>query len=58
MDSGVILGQQRATIESIVDCVVETKKEEKQGSTQEWFRVKFFRGEDEHLYDVWTLTSS
>lgn len=55
-DSGVIQEQQRSTIESIVDCVVETKKVEHEGVLQEWFRVKFFRGEDDHAYDVWTLT--
>ncbi|MCY3413606.1 MAG: hypothetical protein INQ03_18330 [Candidatus Heimdallarchaeota archaeon] len=54
-DAGVVPSDQRATIESIVDSIIETRKEEENGEIKEWFRIKFFKGEENHQFDVWTL---
>lgn len=54
-DTGVVPESTRATIESIADSIIETRKEEEDGVVKEWFRIKFFKGEDIHQFDVWTL---
>lgn len=56
-DTGVVRDDTRATIESIVDSIIETRKEEDNGVIKEWFRIKFFKGEETSKYDVWTLIS-
>lgn len=53
-DGGVVEGHLRSTLESIVDSVVETKRSEENGSIQEFYRVKFFRGEENSKFDTWT----
>jgi KaiC/GvpD/RAD55 family RecA-like ATPase len=53
-DKGVMNERVRSILESLVDCVIETRKEEVEGKSQEEFRIKFFRGEDLDKFDVWT----
>jgi len=52
-DSGVIPSQQKATLDSIVDSVVETRREEQKGVIHEWFRIRFFRGHENTGYETW-----
>lgn len=53
-DTGVMNERVKSILESLVDCVIETRKDEVEGQSQEEFRIKFFRGEDLDKFDVWT----
>ncbi len=54
-DSGVIGSQERNVIETIVDSVIETAKIEEDGAIKEFFRVKYFKGDENYEFDTWTL---
>jgi len=54
LDRGVVKDEQRVSLESIVDSVLETKREEREGEIIEYFRVKFFRGAEENKFELWT----
>ncbi|OLS23509.1 MAG: hypothetical protein HeimC2_26120 [Candidatus Heimdallarchaeota archaeon LC_2] len=53
-DTGVMDEKIKSILESLVDSVIETRKEEVEGESQETIRVKFFRGEELERFDVWT----
>lgn len=53
-DRGVIPAEEQLTVETIVDSVVEMKREESDNGMAESFRVKFFRGSDDYQYQQWT----
>lgn len=53
-DTGVMDERVKSILESLVDCVIETRKEEVDGQSQESIRLKFFRGEELDKFDVWT----
>lgn len=53
-DTGVMDDRVKSILESLVDCVIETRKEEIEGQSQEEIRIKFFRGEDLDKFDIWT----
>jgi len=57
MNRGVVRDEERVSLESIVDSVLETKRVEEDGAIEEYFRVKFFRGSDENEYELWTPMS-
>ena len=57
LDRGVVDNEQRISLESIVDSVLETKREELDGQIEEYYRVKFFRGAEENEFEIWTPMS-
>lgn len=53
-DTGVLDDKMKAIVESLVDCVIETRREDEHGNANEALRIKFFRGEETTQFDNWT----
>ncbi|MDH5401071.1 MAG: hypothetical protein OEZ01_07835 [Candidatus Heimdallarchaeota archaeon] len=53
-DRGVVAQEEQGALESIVDGVIETRKEEREGKIEEFIRIKFYRGSEDLSYEVWS----